>query len=80
MFLLNYRKYDPYSIHLNLVCQSVDLQGWGQGLLQFLGLSSIVDDQSVLVSGTSDLELGLLDLLTVSVQFVVDLNDNVVDV
>lgn len=62
------------------MCQSVDLQGWRQGLLQFLGLSSIVDDQSVLVSGTSDLELGLLDLLTVGVQLVVDLDDNVVDV
>lgn len=48
--------------------------------MQFLGLSSIVDDQSVLVSGTSDLELGLLDLLTVGVQLVVDLDDNVVDV
>lgn len=65
-------------VALNL--QVLDFQGWWQGLLQLLGLSSVVDNQGVLVSGTSDLELGLLEWLTVSVKLLVNLDDSRLDV
>lgn len=49
-------------------------------MLDLLGLGSIVDNQSVLVLGTSNLELGLLDDLTVGVQLLVDLDNSGLDV
>lgn len=60
--------------------QVLDVQGWWQGLLQLLGLRSVVNNQGVLVSGTSDLELGLLELLTVGVDLLVDLDNSRLDV
>lgn len=48
--------------------------------MQLLGLTLVVDNQSVLVSGTSDLELGLLEDLTVSVKLLVDLDNSRLDV
>lgn len=65
-----------YTIQL----QVLDLQGGGQGLLQLLGLGGVVDNQGVLVLGPSDLELGLLELLAVGVDLLVDLNDGRLDV
>lgn len=60
--------------------QSLDVQRRWQGLLQLLGLGSVVDNQSVLVSLTSDLELGLLEDLTVGVDLLVDLDNSGCDV
>lgn len=60
--------------------QSLDLQSWWQRLLQLLGLGDVVDDQGVLVSGTSDLELGLLEWLTLLVKLLVDLHNARLDV
>ena len=48
--------------------------------MQLLGLRSVVNNQGVLVSGTSDLELGLLELLTVGVDLLVDLDNSRLDV
>lgn len=48
--------------------------------MQLLGLSLVVDNQGVLVSGTSDLELGLLEDLTVGVDLLVDLDGGRLDV
>jgi len=60
--------------------QGLDFQRRRQGLLQLLGLGDVVDNQGVLVSGTSDLELGLLEWLTVSVDLLVDLDNGRLDV
>lgn len=49
-------------------------------MLQLLGLGSVVDNQGVLVLGPSDLELGLLELLAVGVDLLVDLDDGRLDV
>lgn len=48
--------------------------------MQLLGLTGVVDNQGVLVSGTSDLELSLLEDLAVGVDLLVDLNDGGLDV
>lgn len=73
-----------YFIRLNLyyvTCLDLlNLEGRWQGLLQLLGLGRVVDNQGVLVSGTSDLELGLLELLTVGVDLGVGLDDSRLDV
>lgn len=60
--------------------QVLDLQGRRQGLLQLLSLGSVVDNQGVLVSGTSDLELGLSESLAVSIELLVDLDGGRLDV
>lgn len=60
--------------------QSLDLQGRRQRLLQLLGLGDVIDDQSVLVSLTSDLELGLLERLAVRLGLLVGLDDGGLDV
>lgn len=44
-------------------------------MLQLLSLGSIVDNQSVVVAGTSDLELGLLEDLAAGVDLLVGLDD-----
>lgn len=49
-------------------------------MLQLLGLGGVVDNQGVLVSGTSDLELGLLEGLTLWVDLLVDLDGSRSDV
>lgn len=49
-------------------------------MLQLLGLGGVVDNQGVLVSRTSDLELGLLERLAVGVNLLVDLNNSRLDV
>lgn len=49
-------------------------------MLQLLSLGGVVDNQGVLVSGTSDLELGLLERLAVGVDLLVDLDDGRLDV
>lgn len=54
--------------------QLVNLQSWRQRLNQLLGLTGVVDNQGVQVSGTSDLELGLSESLTGLVQLLVDLD------
>ena len=59
---------------------SGDLQRRRQGLLQLLGLGGVVDNQGVLVSGTSDLELGLLEHLALRVDLLVDLDGGRLDV
>lgn len=64
----------------NVSLQVLDLQSRGQGLLQLLGLGSIVDDQGVLVTSTSDLELGLLEFLAVGVDLLVHLDDSGLDI
>lgn len=60
--------------------QGLDVQRRRQGLLQLLGLGGVVDNQGVLVSGTSDLELGLLEWLAVGVDLLVDLDNSRLDV
>lgn len=60
--------------------QGLDFQRRWQGLLQLLSLGGVVDNQGVLVSGTSDLELGLLERLAVGVDLLVDLDDGRLDV
>lgn len=70
------------NVLLNLLykLQVLDLQRRGQRLLQLLGLGGVVQHQGVLVSGTSHLELGLLDGLASGVQDLVDLDDGRLDV
>lgn len=41
----------------------LDLQAWGQRLLQFLGLLLVGDDQRVQEPGATDLELGVVGVL-----------------
>lgn len=60
--------------------QGLDFQRRRQGLLQLLGLGDVVDNQGVLVSGTSDLELGLLERLAAGVDLLVDLDNSRLDV
>jgi hypothetical protein len=68
------------NLNYTIKLQVLDLQGGGQRLLQLLGLGSVVDNQGVLVLGPSDLELGLLELLAVGVDLLVDLDDGRLDV
>lgn len=68
------------SLFLSPYLQLVNLQSWWQRLDQLLGLTSVVDGQSVQVSGTTDLELGLSELLTVLVQLLVNLNSSKLDI
>lgn len=67
-------------INTHALLQSVNLQSWWKRLSEFLGLVSVVHNQSVLVSGASNLELGLSELLTGSVDFRVGLNGSGLDV
>lgn len=60
--------------------QRGDLQRRWQRLLQLLGLGNIVHNQGVLVSLTSDLELGLLEGLAVGLSLLVHLDDSRLDV
>ena len=47
---------------------------------QFFGFGSIVDNQSVQVSGTSDFEFGLSERFTFGVDFLVDFDGGSFDV
>ena len=49
-------------------------------MLQLLSLGSVVDNQGVLVSGTSNLELGLSEFLAVSIELLVNLDGSRLDV
>jgi len=57
-----------------------NLQSWWKRLGQLLSLGCIVNNQSVQVLGTSDLELRLLEGSSFSIQLVVDLNGGLLNV
>lgn len=59
---------------------SGNFEGWWKGLNKLLSLLLVVDDQSVEVLGTSDLELGLDTLLTVWLDNGVSLDGGRLDV
>lgn len=59
---------------------SADGHVWRQRLLQLLGLLLVVDNQSVLVLGASDLKLGLLGDLAAAADHLVCLDDRRLDV
>lgn len=70
----------PYYERTLASLQSLDVQRRRQRLLQLLGLGSVVDNQGVLVTSASDLELGLLEGLAVGVDLLVDLDNAGLDV
>lgn len=67
-------------INTHALLQSVNLQSWWKRLGEFLGLVSVVHNQSVLVSGPSNLEFGLSEFLAGSVDFRVGLDGGGLDV
>lgn len=70
----------PYYERTLASLQGLDVQRRRQGLLQLLGLGSVVDNQGVLVTSASDLELGLLEGLAGGGDLLVDLDNAGLDV